>query len=204
MPKTKNLFRNLPCTKGHCTTLQVAKGLCRLHYTQAYRKSRSTKPCSRCGTGILPEYTLCQTCQRTGPKTRFCADCGVRISHSNRRESVRCWACHVKRLDNAPKRICSVPGCQKPHQARGYCLSHYVHNWRSTTRNGRRSDTYNRAWIAKQPCQLCGYNRMRSHVHRLRKQGDYVVGNMVALCARCHDEVHTGLTPCPEPLIPSL
>lgn len=31
----------------------------------------------------------------------------------------------------ATSRICSIPGCGKPHKARGWCINHYV-SWRKT------------------------------------------------------------------------
>ena len=201
MPKTLNLFRDLPCTREGCARLQVAKGLCRQHYQQVRRETMATKPCADCGKGVLPEHTRCMDCQRKGPNARFCMDCGKPLSHTAHKEAKRCWPCHLKGLAAKPRKVCSVVGCQQPHQARGFCRAHYVHNWRAVTRNGRTTDRVTRTWVASQSCQLCGYSKMRSHVHRPQRQGDYVRGNMDALCARCHDEVHTGLTKCPDPLI---
>lgn len=202
MPKTSNLFRDLPCSIEGCERLQVAKGACRLHYQQAHRQARATKGCMDCGRLILPEYTRCQSCQRTSDRSRFCRDCGTRISHRAKRGSQRCWPCFNKERQATAVKGCSIEGCERPHTAKGMCRTHYRTVWRK--RYPRRGTQWNlRHWVGSQPCQLCGYSRLRSHVHRLiegRNGGQYVIGNMVALCARCHEEVGRGLTPPPPPL----
>ncbi len=194
---------NTTCVKDGCEKAAIAKGLCRTHYTVMYRARKSTKPCPDCGKGILPEYERCQSCHRASLNTRVCIVCGVPISHRAHVGAKHCWACwSASRKEKAVKR-CSVAGCEKPHVAKGMCRTHYRTVWR---RRNPVKDTNQSArnWTASQPCQLCGYAKMRSHVHRLipgSQGGQYVDGNMVALCSRCHDEVHAGITKPPKPLV---
>lgn len=167
------------------------------------RGKQPARLCTNCGKalsrGASPERTLCKAC--SSPAPRFCVDCGKLLAPNSK--ATHCWGCYTTRRQGiAATKSCMIPGCTNPHAAKGLCALHYERKRTTTTRNGRKIDTVTRIWVAMQPCQLCGYSRMRSHVHRPTKQGDYVVGNMVALCARCHDEVHSGLAPCPQPLTP--
>ena len=50
-------------------------------------------------------------------------------------------------------------------------------------------------------CSLCGYNRLRPHLHRLAPAKGYILGNLVPLCANCHREVHAGVMTIPDSVI---
>jgi hypothetical protein len=54
-----------------------------------------------------------------------------------------------------------------------------------------------RFYVGLSACQLCGFSEITSHVHRIVAQGPYTLGNMVALCATCHELVHRGKRTCP-------
>src|SRR3990167_6436681 len=200
MPKTHDLFRDLPCTSEGCAHLRVAKGLCRQHYQQARRSTMATKPCADCGKGILPEYTRCFDCQRKGPNARFCLDCGTRLSHASHKETTRCWPCWTK-ARNPYGPICTTDGCDQQHFAKGLCNGHYMTMRARSKRTGH--GRYFLKWVALQPCQLCNYARLPSEVARIipgSQGGKYERGNVMALCARCHREVDAGITTAPPAL----
>ena len=170
-------------------------------------KARGAQPqrlCEKCGEPMnrytLATQTMCRTC-RTAP-IPMCLTCGKPLNRGSK--SNYCWECYTEsRTKVTEKKLCSFKGCENPHAAKGLCAMHYELSRRKETRQGQHIDGSARTWVAQQPCQVCGYDRMRSHVHRIIAQGNYVLGNMVAVCARCHDEIHRGLTPCPEATIPA-
>lgn len=172
-------------------------------------KARGAQPlrfCASCSKPLTrytsPEIDKCRTCRIAPP--RACVDCGKPLSMRNVK-SPRCWECHTERRQgSAAQKSCTIERCTNKHVAKGLCAIHYERMRLTKSRKGKHIDTRSRVWVAQQPCQICGYARLRSHVHRPIAQGDYVVGNMVALCSRCHNEVHFGLIPCPAPLIPTL
>lgn len=176
---------------------------CRACWKARGARPKAQRTCAKCGTPlslyISPAHTLCKPC-RTNP-IPTCVDCGKNLQRNSK--SIHCWECYSeRRIRVKEKKRCTIEGCLNPHTAKGLCAIHYERMRVTRSRGGKHIDTHGRIWVAQQPCQLCGYNRLRSHVHRLIAQGDYVVGNMIALCSRCHDEVHRGLTPCPQPLGP--
>lgn len=149
---------------------------------------------SRIGTG------RCAACRVAEPLT--CQDCGVALPRASR--GTRCRGCHTKlRLTRVPTG-CTVDGCAKPHRSKGLCITHYLLARRKAA-SPEGAGSKAKDWIGSQPCALCGYDKMRSDVHRVvpgTEGGAYVLGNMVPLCARCHAEVHRGLSPCPPVLLP--
>ena len=64
MPKTHNLFRDLPCQVEGCGSNQAAKGLCRDHYQRHRRVLMATNHCLDCGKSIPPDCKRCQACDR--------------------------------------------------------------------------------------------------------------------------------------------
>ena len=158
-----------------------------------------------CSTAIGKRATVCWECycRRREANRQHCIDCGVVLRHG-RHGNLRCHSCYVIFSRTKPRRACSVPGCDKPHMALGYCRNHYqqLAKPRETIRDKTRHQL---VMVASLPCQVCGYSRLRSHVHRHplagKDGGLYEWGNIVAICARCHEEIHRGLIPCPEPLL---
>ncbi len=160
----------------------------------------ATKPCGKCGKGILPEYTHCLDCRRKGPNARFCMDCGVRISHTSHKEGKRCWACWCK-ARNTYGPICTKDRCGRPHFAKGLCHVHYLSERDKVRRIGKGRQF--KKWVALQPCQICGYSLLPSDAARIipgSEGGKYEQGNIMALCPRCHREVDAGLTNAPSPI----
>lgn len=166
-------------------------------------QGKSHKPCPDCGKRIQSANTRCRECY---DKTRelkhyFCIDCGVRTRrYSSTSHAERCGPCERKRrrIPRGDDR-CLVPDCLQPHAAKGFCQGHYRAVFRPE-RTGSRNTNLKRA-LSRWPCQICGYSRMVSDVHRLfpgASGGEYVPGNMVALCVRCHREIHRELTPAPS------
>jgi len=77
---------------------------------------------------------------------------------------------------------------------------HYHREWqrnRSGTAEHAGATSLTKVAVGRRPCAVCGYDRIRSHVHRLVRDLGYTMGNMVAVCARCHDEIHYKLIPPP-------
>lgn len=212
------------CSIEGCGQKHSAQGLCVKHYSEHRRQFSKTKcidcgaPCTRircksCAIGYRKaQRGIClvpgcgQPHQAKGyckvhwrlfthpdqPLGR-CVDCGQPCWS----RSGRCRPCQdAYRRSQHP--ICSVPGCERLVRARGLCKSHYE---AQRTRPEKRWLTRTtRQQVAEKPCQLCGYSRTTSHVHRVVPERGYVEGNVVPLCSNCHREVHAGITPCPEPL----
>lgn len=171
------------------------------------------RTCERCGSPISktsrPEALLCIKCylHRMGHKGfRTCVDCGNTLNRGSK--GTRCWSCHLarKRAQAGQKR-CNFPGCERPYRAKGFCLVHYQDARRGAQLLGTTSPQtlkLQRRDLNAAPCQVCGYDRVPSHLHRIipgAQGGKYVIGNVVAVCARCHEEIHRGLIPCPAPFM---
>lgn len=148
--------------------------------------TRKTKVCRACIRQAAAEAKAALTCERCGrPKStaavKLCMPCRISADHE-------AGASHV----------CSI--CGKKARAKNLCPTHHRSDQRrkqgvTRTRNAK-------LVIAKMPCAVCGYDRMNSRVHRYTpgsKGGKYVPGNMVPVCGRCHDEIHAGITTCPQP-----
>lgn len=168
-------------------------------------EGKSHKPCPNCGTRIQRAATQCRSCY---DKTRelkryYCADCGQPTKqYASTRYAERCRACNTRYRRSLVPKACSVEGCPRPHQAKGLCPVHYAQAHQRRPK-GLFRHSLPKTYLASWPCQLCGYDRVKSDVHRLhpgKDGGTYVPGNMVALCKRCHYEVHQGVTlPPPAP-----
>ena len=184
-------------------------------------KPLSNRRCKQCRECWLAERSPRPTC----------VDCGSRLPLGTRRTTERCWACHSKNADRrcvtcgtsmprtsrgrncwpchaaarraaAGQRRCSRPDCNEPHQAKGYCMRHYADFVVRANKDNHGRFGKNWRVIKDQPCAVCGYSRMPSEPHRIIPGGPYELGNMVPVCARCHDEIERGLTPCPPPWRP--
>jgi len=158
---------------------------------------RSPRPhCSECGvrlaSGTRKTTQRCWACHSKGA-TDMCVDCGARLPKGSH-DRKRCWPCHLRLRQAAEIQVCTRPGCGRAHRAKGLCMLHYLAERRRI--NGVTADRY-RARVGQSPCQLCGFDEITSHVHRIVAQGPYTLGNMVALCATCHELVHRGKRPCP-------
>lgn len=167
--------------------------------------------CSKCGARKRKPSKQCGPCWRASRRestrgSNFrCIDCGGELGDKGHR-AARCWDCHLKRIHTRIPPPCSVEGCQRPHRAKGYCIKHY--QGRIAGPKARRGtpglNASFHSYARLRPCQLCGYSKIHSHAHRLlpgKDGGGYTEGNVVALCARCHEEVHRGITEPPQPLI---
>lgn len=165
---------------------------------------KSWTACSECGKRIRQPATRCIACYDAGraAKTPICVDCGKPTKqYAHDYYAQRCWSCEVLRRQSQPKRTCSMSGCQEIHSGKGLCRNHYSAQYKPRPRGALRGGRA-KILLADWPCQICGYSRMKSDVHRIlpgAEGGRYTVGNMVALCVRCHREVHRGLTATPNP-----
>lgn len=160
------------------------------------------KQCPGCGTNIRTAQVWCHDCYEKNreQKRPLCVDCGKpRTRQSRGRNVERCRDCWRKHLASLPVRLCSVDGCGRPYLARGLCNMHYIAargRERKQFGTGHRGNRF-AGLLAGAPCQVCGYNRMRSQLHKIERSLGYRPGNMVAVCSRCHDEIERGLTPLP-------
>jgi hypothetical protein len=82
-------------------------------------------------------------------------------------------------------------------------MQHYVYYVTRAKQQGQSYDGNFKMLVKAQPCLVCGYSRMPSEPHRIVAGGPYKPGNLVPVCARCHDEIERGITPCPPPWQPS-
>lgn len=167
--------------------------------------------CPKCGAPKRKPSKQCGACWRTSRRKNMrglkfrCIDCSGRLGDKGHRAE-RCWACHLKRIQSRKPTPCSVEGCQRPHRAKSYCSKHYqgrIAGPKARTGTPGLNASFH-SYTRLQPCQLCDYSAMNSHAHRLipgKQGGGYTEGNVVALCARCHEEVHRGLAASPVPLI---
>jgi hypothetical protein len=168
--------------------------------------------CADCGGAVRTKHSVrCRACwmKRHMAKTSrpTCQVCGKQISwvagrRTERHIPKRCRDCYIKELKANPPRLrtvgCSVEGCPNKHKAHGLCRTHY----NLAQFRGRRPWTGVKRYVATLPCCICGYAKMRSHVHRLGHVGGYDWGRVIPVCQRCHDEIISKITPEPPAGIP--
>lgn len=174
------------------------------------QKRYDQNPCPSCSKPKRKAADLCAPCRTAlrrshakGRRGAACIDCGNAIADKGGLAQ-RCWPCHMQHRRNQPRKPCSISGCPNPHRAKGFCASHYAGTRMARDTNTGQPLPWNRpvrAIAAQLPCQVCGYDKMRSHIHRLTRAEGYVWGNVIAVCARCHDEIHYGLTAAPPVLM---
>ena len=128
----------------------------------------------------------------TKSKRPKCQDCGKNVTPTQGIK--RCWDCELKhRSQERQHRFCEVEGCGLPHKALGFCRKHY-----KAEHQKRRKPWTIRPFLRGLPCIIFGYDRIRSHVHRMNGDLGYTNGNVIPVCARCHDEIHVGVTTPPS------
>ena len=191
---------------GTCISSRMPYHVC-VSSTEGVAMPRTTYTCRVCGTVVSHGKDLCKKCwgeTRRGIKrvVHSCFDCGKELSHASqatRKPDGRCWDCHVRHLASKPFRVCTLPDCERPHEAKGLCNVHYKQSI-ARTRGGPGYGSKLHRWVSAQPCQLCGYNQLPSEVNRIVPENGYRSGNVNALCSRCHREVTSKITIPPEPL----
>ncbi len=190
-----------PCPRCGGPKATVAK-----QCSRCYHETTNSPICPSCGGKKSYDSKLCRKCQGAqGKSHKPCPHCGTRIQSAR----TQCLACYNKaRAEKAAKYLCA--DCGQP--TKQYASTRYAERCRAchlqkqkTQGRQTRLSTGLQMWKAKRalaawPCQICSYHLLVSDIHRLtpgHQGGRYVVGNMVALCVRCHQEVHRGLTPAP-------
>lgn len=188
-------------TCGKDISWNQATKYCWEHFAEQKAQAKlPPKTCERCGEPVSTRKTrLCMTCIREEAVARktahTCNRCKTPLTKPTATHCTSCYRDIEKEL--AAERVCSRDGCDKHVKGQGLCGNHY--------RAMVRKDVRRRKWgpreqIKAMPCAICGYNRLKSEPHRIvpgTQGGLYVIGNMVPLCSRCHDEVEAGLATCP-------
>lgn len=97
------------CSVDGCTATPVARGLCKRHYNAVYKEQQKAgrTPCREPG------------CYRTDLMARGL--CGVHYRRLQRFGIIR-----------APRKTCSVEGCDRVHEGRGLCKLHYERQYRKS------------------------------------------------------------------------
>jgi len=171
---------------------------------KCWLKQKTKNFCQDCGRHLMKGSTLrCENCWgKSRTKIQRCVDCGTErtslTAGAGSKTWRRCRACYELWRSTWHKRTCSVPNCGRPHKARGYCMGHYKSRYVGYTPRGKGANGMNHRNIGDQPCVLCGYSHLRSHAHKIDPKKGYILGNMVPLCARCHEEVTRGITALPD------
>ena len=164
------------------------------------------RKCSDCGGLLASRYAeRCRPCFLVWiARPASCIDCGVRFVKAGRRaQNRRCRDCY-RRHRITVRAMCRSDGCERSVYAKGLCQSHYQVGWRASHAGTTQYDYASHALVTAMACAVCGYARMKSEVHRIVPQGPYVIGNMVPVCSRCHDEIERSLTECPAAWQPEL
>jgi hypothetical protein len=168
-----------------------------------------TNVCGDCAGPVSTKKSLlCRACWMKHHQERVkrprCVDCGNFASYvrKNQENPKRCRPCHILQLKAHPPKLqrigCSVEGCTRKHKAHGLCRTHY----KAVLFRERRPWSGAKRHVMSLPCCICGYDKMRSHVHRLGHWGGYEWGRIIPVCQRCHDEIISGITPEPETGVP--
>ncbi len=98
---------------------------------------------------------------------------------------------------------CTIKGCDKPHNAKGYCMSHYMKFKRYGDPLGGRIETPTSCNImnCKNPHNALGYCLPHYNYHRnstIRSKLLYLLGNKCVVCGTCKkdtlqfDHIHGG------------
>ena len=97
-------------------------------------------------------------------------------------------------MPTAPRRPCSVPRCPGFAEVRGRCRQHAEPSWvRPSAHAAQRLPT--QAWMrlraqvlrATPSCAVCGRPAEQvDHIVPLSQGGTHAVGNLRAICRRCH------------------
>jgi hypothetical protein len=111
-PLRGQIKRNTPsCLIDDCDRHVHARGYCQSHYTQL-RKTGTTGPIRAYGTSKKPQCKA-DDCDRISSKSGLCEMHYGRLYRTGSTE-----------LTERPT-VCSVEGCEKPVNARGWCMKHY-------------------------------------------------------------------------------
>lgn len=172
-------------------------GVCRSCYLAEQRKT--IRHCQDCGKA-LPRRgndgaARCRECwrkMRAAEKARrVCLECGKPTAKTGTIVT-RCWECEAKRR-HANRVIVNLPGRVDRRTTNPEGRNFRQQRKRAVTLRGL---------IGPLPCAICGYNKLKSRIHRIVAETGYVWGNVVQVCSNCHYEIHAGITPCPPATTP--
>ncbi len=179
------------CAVEGCGELQQAKGYCKLHYA---RWKRTGDP-GEAGRRNFPAPARCVVdgCDNTGRLER-----GLCPKHRSR-------LTRHGDVNANPKPVrgqCAVIGCDRPHEAKGYCKRHYWMWWKhgEPEPGGYQYAHYKiyrlRGAAGKHTCEHCGKQaRHWAYDHQdpaerndPRRGGPYSLDpwHYIPLCSRCH------------------
>lgn len=86
-----------------------------------------SRPCKQCGEMFTPRHSARELCSER---------CRNRRKYLAMKNDPEAWGAYLARMrryyaaqhppaPKAPSRLCSVEGCERVHQARGFCSMHY-------------------------------------------------------------------------------
>lgn len=183
---------------GHRVWSPEAK-LCRTCWLAEKRKNF----CVDCGKPVAKGSSQrCLSCFHNSlRKLHVCKGCGNEFTAKEAGPKwERCRDCYYEYRRSQPKPPCYIESCPYPSRVKGLCWNHYrMERTKSLGKTrGQGIGSRSRRAVGDMPCALCGYNKLRSHVHKVVPALGYTTGNMIPLCARCHEETHRGVTPLPD------
>jgi hypothetical protein len=105
------------CVYDRCENVVESNGYCHRHarwFTESKTyEDRKDRKCQMCGCDLADHLPI---------QTMYC-------SGSCRMKWHRRFGCYAKNAAQ-PKKVCTVEGCERAHQAKGYCRAHYMQMWR--------------------------------------------------------------------------
>ena len=177
------------CSVDGCSRPYRARGLCPTHLWRLYRHgdpNAIVRDVSR-AVSALCRISGCTHTRKSGGKV-----CSMHLERMRRTGT----------FDRNPvfRDGCSVVGCGRKHDAKGFCSLHYrranpgkVLEW-NHSRRARKIGTMAEpipAWwlevLRRDPCSYCGGNGGEiDHVVPLKNGGTHTIGNLVGACRPCN------------------
>jgi hypothetical protein len=180
--------------------------------------------CERCGGSIRSPRKMCRPCWLAQAKRVHCLDCGKEIGRDGQQRCRPCWM--VRHTAHTSRPVCCDCGkliswqvgrrgnparrcwdCELERRKANRIVvlrekaarTDQEHPDNRHNRHQRSQAIPFRKLLGPWPCALCGYHLLPSRVHRINARLGYIVGNVVQVCSRCHDEIHAGILPTPSP-----
>jgi len=110
---------------------------------------------------------------------------------------------HLNATDEELRQYCTRPGCKsKRTNRRGLCAEHLEEERKRTGSSPKANlkglPVFQRRWLYKQPCAVCGWDEASRDVHHMTAfdpddpEHSNRLSNLVVLCPNCHRKAHEG------------